>query len=62
LVQTVVERELPAEAKKPCADPVVLPDRDLTETEIQTNWGADRTALRVCEARRSAGVGGSNVQ
>ncbi|CAH0339591.1 hypothetical protein [Rhizobium sp. CECT 9324] len=62
MVQTVVERELPAEAKKPCPDPVVLPDRDLTEAEIATNWGADRTALRVCETRRSASVGGSNVQ
>ncbi len=53
-----VEREIPAEAKIPCADPVPLPDRRLEEAETQTFWGRDRTALRICEARRQAGVGG----
>lgn len=58
-----VEREVPAEAKKPCASPTPLPDRDLTEPETQSAWGADRTALRVCETRRAAAVaGGSHVQ
>lgn len=63
-VRTVIaEREVPAEAKKPCAAPVRIPDRDLAERETVTLWGADRTALRICEARRSAAVsGGENVQ
>lgn len=59
----IVEREVPAEALKPCPAPKVLPDRDMTETETQTYWGADRTALRVCETRRAAAVaGGPHVQ
>lgn len=64
VVRTVtIEREIPAEAKKPCANPVTLPDRRLGESETQTLWGADRTALRVCESRRAAAVaGGSNAQ
>lgn len=53
-----VEREVPAEAKKPCAAPVTLPDRDLSEREAQSFWGSDRTALRVCETRRAAAVAG----
>lgn len=64
VVRTVtVEREIPAEAKKTCANPATLPDRLLTDRETQTYWGADRTALRICESRRAAAVaGGSNAQ
>jgi len=62
VVPQFVERETPAEAKIPCPAPVTLPERDLSEKEASDFWGADRTALRVCEARRSAAVGGSNVQ
>lgn len=58
----VIERDIPAEAKKPCDDPVILPDRRLSDPETQTYWGKDRTALRICEARRAAGAGGGNVQ
>lgn len=59
VVRTViVQAEIAPEAKKPCADPVSLPDRDLTDSETQTNWGADRTALRICKARHAAAVGG----
>ncbi|MDQ0454701.1 hypothetical protein [Rhizobium paknamense] len=47
----------------PCAAPVSLPDRRLSEPESATYWGQDRTALRTCEARRAAAVsGGANVQ
>ena len=56
------EREIPPAAKVPCADPVVLPDRKLSETEAANYWGTDRTNLRTCEARRAAAVGGGNVQ
>lgn len=63
MVKTVyVEREVPAAAKQRCADPVVLPDRNLTDKETASKWGADRTALRVCEARRAAAVGAGNAQ
>lgn len=55
----IIEREVPAEAKKPCAAPVTLPDRDLTQREVTSLWGKDRTALRVCEGRRAAAVGGA---
>jgi hypothetical protein len=57
-----VERELPAAARQKCDDPVLLPDRDLTDKETASKWGADRKALRVCEARRAAAVGGGNAQ
>jgi hypothetical protein len=64
VVKTVyVEREVPSVAKQKCADPVVLPDRDLSDKETASKWAADRTALRVCEARRAAAVsGGGHVQ
>jgi hypothetical protein len=62
VIPEFVERETPAEAKVPCPLPVPLPDRDLSEKEASDYWGADRTALRICEARRAAAVGGSNVQ
>jgi hypothetical protein len=63
VVKTVyVEREVPAAAKVKCADPVLLPDRDLTDKETASKWGADRTALRVCEARRAAAVGDTHAQ
>jgi hypothetical protein len=53
-----IEREIPAEAKIPCADPVPLPDRALGEAETSSLWGRDRTSLRICETRRKAAVGG----
>lgn len=63
VVKTVyAEREIPAAAKVPCAPPVALPDRKLTEAEATNYWGTDRTSLRTCEARRAAAAGGENVQ
>lgn len=61
-VPQFVERETPNEAKQTCPPPIALPDRDLSEKEVSDFWGVDRTALRVCEARRAAAVGGGNVQ
>jgi len=58
-----VERQVPALAKEKCASPVVLPDRDLSDKETASKWAADRTALRMCEARRAAAVsGGADAQ
>ncbi len=63
MVRTViVEREQPAEVRTPCPAPVPLPDRDLEEAETQSLWGRDRTALRICEVRRAAAVGGAHAQ
>lgn len=61
-VPQFIERETPAEAQLKCPSPVIIPDRDLSEKEVGDYWGVDRTALRVCEARRAAAVGGGNVQ
>lgn len=52
-----IRAEISAEARKPCAAPVKLPDRSLTAREVTTSWGQDRSALRVCESRRRAAVG-----
>lgn len=32
----------------PCAPPVALPERGLTDQEIEVLWGRDRSALRSC--------------
>lgn len=45
---------MPAQALKPCADPVTLPDRALTAKELTPLWGQDRTSLKSCEAKRAA--------
>lgn len=38
----------PPSLTSPCSAPVVLPERDLTDQEIEVQWGRDRTALRSC--------------
>jgi hypothetical protein len=48
---------VPAEAQRRCAEPVALPGRRLTEREVTSLWGRDRSALRTCEERRAAAVG-----
>ena len=48
--------EIPVAARQRCADPVRLPDRDLSASEVTTGWGRDRTSLRICESRRAAAV------
>lgn len=63
IVRTVIAiPEIPLEAKIKCPAPVALPDRDLGGQETASLWGRDRTALRVCETRRAAAVGGAHVQ
>lgn len=47
---------LPEAARRPCARPAALPDRDMTSGEVTVTWGADRAALVVCETRRAAAV------
>lgn len=52
----LVKPELPPAARKPCARPVLRPDRDISEAEVTTLWGRDQTSLRECETRRAAAV------
>ena len=35
----------------PCRAPVALPDRGLSQGEVETLWGRDRSALRECGAK-----------
>jgi hypothetical protein len=52
----MLKPEVPATARQKCADPVQLPDRDLSEREATDYWSRDRAALRSCEPRRAAAV------
>ena len=52
----LVRAAVPAEAQRRCDDPVALPGRRLTEREVTSLWGRDRSALRTCEERRAAAV------
>lgn len=52
----IVAPVLPAAARVPCAGPVALPDRDMTQGEVTAAWGRDRASLRACETKRIAVV------
>jgi hypothetical protein len=57
VIRTVyVKPKMPAAAKVPCAAPLKLPARRLTDKETTDDWGADRASLRICEQRRKAAV------
>lgn len=45
---------IPPSLKAACAAPVVLPERDLTDREVEILWGRDRSALRSCGDRHGA--------
>lgn len=47
----VVAVSPPASLTVPCAGPVALPERALTDAEIEVMWGRDRSALRACGSR-----------
>jgi hypothetical protein len=59
--------ELPAEllpcvkgdktCKPPCPNPVVVPDRDIDQTEVEKYWRKDRTRLVMCRKTNSALIG-----
>ena len=38
-------------AVAPCDAPVALPDRALSDRDVEVYWGRDRDALRTCAAR-----------
>jgi len=39
---------MPAAMRRDCARPVTLPDRELTQREVEGFWAADRGALLKC--------------
>jgi hypothetical protein len=45
-----------AQSRIPCADPVAIPDRSITEMEATNLWGRDRGALQLCEQKRKAAI------
>ena len=58
IVKTV-KATVPPASRVPC---VVgdLPDREMSEREVTTRWGADRTEILSCDARRAAAVAASD--
>lgn len=44
----------PPSLVEPCAAPVALPERDVTQGEVETWWGRDRSALRACGEKHAA--------
>ncbi len=46
---------VPPSSRVPCA-PSDVPDRDLDQREVTKGWGADRTEIISCDARRAAAV------
>lgn len=45
---------IPATLKERCAEPVIVPARDLGSGEVARLWGADRSALGECRRRHGA--------
>jgi hypothetical protein len=43
-----------AALKQPCADPVSLPDTDLSRSQTARYWAMDRTSLVECGSRQKA--------
>jgi len=41
----------PPSLTSPCAAPARLPERDMTDQEVEVLWGRDRSALRACGSR-----------
>lgn len=47
-----VQLDPPSEAvTRPCAGPMLLPDRELGQSEAETMWTRDRAALKTCRHR-----------
>jgi hypothetical protein len=55
IVVRFVKPSIPPASRVPC---VVgdLPDRDMPGREVTSRWGADRTEILSCDARRAAAV------
>lgn len=55
VVVKYLKPDVPPSSRIPC--PVTpLQDRALTAREVTTKWGADRSSLLSCDARRAAAV------
>lgn len=53
-VEPPVLTEPPSEFTRPCPRPVKLPERPLTQLEVETNWIEDRGRLISCSERHGA--------
>ncbi|OCJ64000.1 hypothetical protein A6U96_09355 [Agrobacterium tumefaciens] len=55
MIVKTVKATVPPASRVPC---VVgdLPDRDMSSREVTARWGADRTEILSCDARRAAAV------
>lgn len=56
-VEAPVRPDLPPSLVTPCAAPVALPERALSDQEVEVAWGRDRSALRACASRHAGLVG-----
>lgn len=58
---TVADLALPPPASlvAPCPRPVLLPERALSQVEVERFWGRDRSALRACGEQVDGLAGGS---
>jgi len=45
---------VPVELRIPCEPPVTLPDRELSQNEVEKYWSGDRGELSKCGARHAA--------
>jgi hypothetical protein len=43
----------PPSLTAPCVAPVALPERALSDRDVEVLWGRDRTALRDCGSRHA---------
>ena len=57
-----VRSDLPPSLVTPCAAPVGLPERALSDQEVEVLWGRDRSALRACTSRHTGLVKSINTK
>lgn len=51
---TVIERtKLPPSLTEPCAGPVMLPEEELGQAQVELYWGRDRRNLRACKEKHA---------
>lgn len=45
--------DLPPSLTATCAAPTRLPERQLSDQEVEVYWGRDRSALRACQSKHA---------
>lgn len=51
-----IPQYIAAEVLEPCADPVLLEERDLRPNEVEIGWTTDRVELIDCKSRHAEAV------